>query len=171
MKSASSSNNSDVLYMIHTIQRLTWRSECSCHCMPCVFVYASVDFSIHECAYLPGLLAMIKCSICSYQCENWYVSKLETWLSHLFLMGKCLLELAQVPSCVAPELHLFGCSPPFGVTQAWNSFIVHGMTLIKRTNKFKNTALKQYAMCTSFTFCKCVVRSNIGQANVWIILS
>ena len=24
--------------------------------------------------YLLGLLAMIKCSICSYQCDNWYVS-------------------------------------------------------------------------------------------------
>ena len=25
-------------------------------------------------SYLLGLLAMIKCSICSYQCDNWYVS-------------------------------------------------------------------------------------------------
>ena len=27
-----------------------------------------------ESSYLLGLLAMIKCSICSYQCDNWYVS-------------------------------------------------------------------------------------------------
>ena len=25
-------------------------------------------------SYLLGLLAMIKCSICSYQCDNWYAS-------------------------------------------------------------------------------------------------
>ena len=24
-------------------------------------------------SYLLGLLAKIKCSICSYQCENWYI--------------------------------------------------------------------------------------------------
>ena len=30
--------------------------------------------------------------------------------------GEVLLELAQEPSCVAPELHISGCSPPFRVT-------------------------------------------------------
>jgi len=41
-------------------------------------------------AYLLGLLAMIKCSICSYQCENWYAT--DWWLSfHIYFSmgGQC----------------------------------------------------------------------------------
>jgi len=36
----------------------------------------------HRYAYLLGLLAMIKCSICSYQCDNWYISNWRFDLSH-----------------------------------------------------------------------------------------
>ena len=33
-------------------------------------------------AYLLGLLAMIKCSICSYQYDNWYVSYIGDYYCH-----------------------------------------------------------------------------------------
>ena len=37
--------------------------------------------------YLLGLLAMIKCSICSYQCDNWYVSNWRLACHIYFSMG------------------------------------------------------------------------------------
>ena len=72
----------------------------------------------HDCAYLLGLLAMIKCSICSYQCDNWYVSNWRLACHIYFSVGRCPLELAQGLSRVAPILHFFGRSAPFGVTFA-----------------------------------------------------
>ena len=38
-------------------------------------------------AYLLGLLAMIKCSICSYQCDNWYFAYLGKYLCHSIFLG------------------------------------------------------------------------------------
>ncbi len=73
------------------------------------------------CSYLLGLLAMIKCSICSYQCDNWYVSNWRLDCHIYFCLGRCFLELAQGPSRVAPELHFSGCSSPFGVTTMINT--------------------------------------------------
>ena len=67
-------------------------------------------------AYLLGLLAMIKCSICSYQCDNWYVSNWRLACHIYFSLGKCALELAQGPSRVALAWHIAGGSSPFGVT-------------------------------------------------------
>ena len=52
-------------------------------------------------AYLLGLLAMIKCSICSYQCDNWYVSNWRLACHIYFSLGRCSLELAQRPLRVA----------------------------------------------------------------------
>jgi hypothetical protein len=37
-------------------------------------------------SYLLGLLAKIKCSICSYQCENWYPPT-GVRFSHQFFVG------------------------------------------------------------------------------------
>ena len=51
--------------------------------------------------YLLGLLAMIKCSICSYQCDNWYVSNWRLACHINLSLGRCPVELAQGPSCVA----------------------------------------------------------------------
>ena len=36
-------------------------------------------------SYLLGLLAKIKCSICSYQCENWYLSYWGDFFTKIFL--------------------------------------------------------------------------------------
>ena len=66
--------------------------------------------------YLLGLLAMIKCSICSYQCDNWYVSNWRLACHMNFWSGQCDLELAQVPARVALAWHLAGRSTPSGVT-------------------------------------------------------
>ena len=41
--------------------------------------------------YLLGLLAMIKCSICSYQCDNWYIPNRGFALSLWFFTGEMLL--------------------------------------------------------------------------------
>ena len=67
-------------------------------------------------AYLLGLLAMIKCSICSYQCDNWYVSNWRLACHINFSLGRSSLELAQGPSRVALAWHTAGSSTPFGVT-------------------------------------------------------
>ena len=66
--------------------------------------------------YLLGLLAMIKCSICSYQCDNWYVSNWRLACHINFYLGRCPLELAQGPSRVALAWHKAGGCTPFGVT-------------------------------------------------------
>ena len=66
--------------------------------------------------YLLGLLAMIKCSICSYQCDNWYVSNWRLACHIYFSLGRSPLELAQGLSRVALALHIAGRSTPFGVT-------------------------------------------------------
>ena len=71
-------------------------------------------------AYFLGLLAMIKCSICSYQCDNWYVSNWRLACHINFYMGKFPLELAQGFSRVALAWHKAGGCTPFGVT--WMSF-------------------------------------------------
>ena len=59
---------------------------------------------------------MIKCSICSYQCDNWYVSNWRLACHMNFSLGRCCLELAQTLSCVALAWHEAGGSTPFGVT-------------------------------------------------------
>lgn len=51
-------------------------------------------------SYLLGLLAMIKCSICSYQCDNWYAS--DCWLlcHNNFLWGwRCSVLAQALPTC------------------------------------------------------------------------
>ena len=60
---------------------------------------------------------MIKCSICSYQCDNWYVSNWRLACHIYFSLGRWSLELAQSPSRVALAWHLAGRSTPFGVTK------------------------------------------------------
>ena len=47
--------------------------------------------------YLLGLLAMIKCSICSYQCDNWYVSNWRLACHLIFHRGGCMLGLPGAP--------------------------------------------------------------------------
>ena len=66
--------------------------------------------------YLLGLLAMIKCSICSYQCDNWYVSNWRLACHMNVSLGSCCPELAQALSSVALAWHRARGSTPFGVT-------------------------------------------------------
>ena len=68
---------------------------------------------------------MIKCSICSYQCDNWYVSNWRLACHIYFWLGKCPLELARRPSHVALAWHIAGGSIPFGVTTRWCSDTPH----------------------------------------------
>ena len=110
-------------------QSLRWRVTFRSQQMPCCI--SVVESSTHwnrkniktvswrnrnVCAYLLGLLAMIKCSICSYQCDNWYVSNWRLACHIYFSLGRCISELARDPSCVALASHPAGCSTPFGVT-------------------------------------------------------
>ena len=62
--------------------------------------------------YLLGLLAMIKCSICSYQCDNWYVSNWELACHIYFSVGRGSLELAQTLLRVALVWHIARSSTP-----------------------------------------------------------
>ena len=67
-------------------------------------------------AYLLGLLAMIKCSICSYQCDNWYISNWRFDCHINFCQGGYLLSLLRLTPSVALAPHTAGCSTPFGET-------------------------------------------------------
>jgi hypothetical protein len=89
-----------------------------CHgpCLSGQEVFEALAPSVLLGPYLLGLLAMIKCSICSYQCDNWYVSNWRLACHIYFSLGRRSLELAQSPSCVALAWHLAGRSTPFGVT-------------------------------------------------------
>ena len=63
-------------------------------------------------AYLLGLLAMIKCSICSYQCDNWYISNWRLTCHNNVLNGIVSAGLAQTTLSVALALYFAGCSTP-----------------------------------------------------------
>ena len=67
-------------------------------------------------AYLLGLLAMIKCSICSYQCDSWYVSNWGLACHNYFSGGRVCYELALALLSVALAWHFARCSTPFGWT-------------------------------------------------------
>ena len=55
---------------------------------------------------------MIKCSICSYQCDNWYDSNWGLACHIYFSLGRGSLELAQTLLCVALAWHTAGSSTP-----------------------------------------------------------
>ena len=57
-------------------------------------------------AYLLGLLAMIKCSICSYQCDNWYSSNRKIACHANFSLGRLFLELARGHLMCCPGIAL-----------------------------------------------------------------
>jgi len=59
---------------------------------------------------------MIKCSICSYQCDNWYISNWRFDCYINFCQGRFSFELSKGASCVALAPHAAGCSTPFGET-------------------------------------------------------
>ena len=59
-------------------------------------------------SYLLGLLAKIKCSICSYQCENWYLLYGEVLFHINFFRGlQFKRSLAELCARVASDLHCF----------------------------------------------------------------
>ena len=57
-------------------------------------------------SYLLGLLAMIKCSICSYQCDNWYSSNRKIACHANFSLGRLFLELARGHLTCCPGIAL-----------------------------------------------------------------
>ena len=57
-------------------------------------------------SYLLGLLAMIKCSICSYQCDNWYSSNRKIACHANFSLGRSFLELARGHLACCPGIAL-----------------------------------------------------------------
>ena len=65
-------------------------------------------------SYLLGLLAMIKCSICSYQCDSWYVSNWGLACHINLFLGRVCLELAPALLSVALAWHFARCSTPSG---------------------------------------------------------
>ena len=72
-----------------------------------------IEFDPCTHAYLLGLLAMIKCSICSYQCENWYLKhcfssfhinlSTSSWKNACILLDTGVDGLAQPPSDAEPS--------------------------------------------------------------------
>ena len=64
-------------------------------------------------SYLLGLLAKIKCSICSYQCENWYLLYGEAFFT-IISRGELLrIQSVLVHSALTMspcDLHLFPCA-------------------------------------------------------------
>ena len=73
-------------------------------------------------SYLLGLLAMIKCSICSYQCDNWYVSNWRLACHIIFDRGGCLPGLPGAPQMLPWHGTLLWATHPHGVTQKNGAF-------------------------------------------------
>ena len=67
-------------------------------------------------SYLLGLLAMIKCSICSYQCDNWYVSNWRLACHMIFDWGGCRLGLPSAPQMLPWHGTLLWATHPQRVT-------------------------------------------------------
>ena len=65
-------------------------------------------------SYLLGLLAMIKCSICSYQCDNWYVSNWRLACHIIFAWGGCQLGLPSAPQMLPWHGTLLWATHPHG---------------------------------------------------------
>ena len=59
---------------------------------------------------------MIKCSICSYQCDSWYVSNWGLACHNYFSWGRVCNGLALALLSVALAWHLARCSTPSGCT-------------------------------------------------------
>ena len=72
--------------------------------------------------YLLGLLAMIKCSICSYQCDNWYVSNRKLACHINFSWGCWFVSLLASTSRVALAWHFAKRGAPFGVPSIFFSY-------------------------------------------------
>ena len=73
-------------------------------------------------SYLLGLLAMIKCSICSYQCDNWYVSNRKLACHINFSWGCWFVSLLASTSRVALAWHFAKRGAPFGVPSIFFSY-------------------------------------------------
>jgi hypothetical protein len=97
-------------------------------------------------SYLLGLLAMIKCSICSYQCDNWYTLNWEFACHAYFSLGGVCLELAQTLSRVALASTSLGAAHP----KAWVN---------TSSESKKITSCPRHGVCTSgqlFSFPTCL---------------
>ena len=81
-----------------------------------VILVGNKTFLFYYRSYLLGLLAMIKCSICSYQCDNWYVSNWRLDCHIYFCWGNAVLSLLRSFHVLHQNCTLSGRSPPFGVT-------------------------------------------------------
>ena len=69
---------------------------------------------IDSVSYLLGLLAMIKCSICSYQCDNWYVSNWRLACHIIFAWGGSQLGLPSAPQMLPWHGTLLWATHPHG---------------------------------------------------------
>ena len=93
---------------------------------------------------------MIKCSICSYQCDNWYVSDWRPFLSHQFFSGSSVHWACPWPARSSP-LHctLAECGEPFWVI----------------TYKEHHTKMDMYMPVANAQMCTCrFVRINFAQS-------
>ena len=93
-------------------------------------------------AYLLGLLAMIKCSICSCQCDNWYPSNLKTTCHIIFRRVTRATVLIRCVALASPSSHKDGLGNPDRVTlliarygntnvrdQCWQTIVGHRSNL------------------------------------------
>jgi len=132
-------------------------------------------------SYLLGLLAMIKCSICSYQCDNWYGFDWIPYLSHQFFLGAwfneaCLMIIAFVPAalhfCSGGHPHyrpaqdcrmqnkwkvmrLFTCHPYINLP-GWRWAMITKVALDRLSRSLHS------GVCDSDGYCNAVVHSTIS---------
>ena len=74
--------------------------------------------------YLLSLLAMIKCSICSYQCDNWYVSNWRLACHIIFVRGGSRLGLPTAPQMLPWHRTLLWATHPQKGNDARVSYIM-----------------------------------------------
>ena len=102
-------------YTCHTVWCQFLLEEGIKHCNICS---TGTIFEIPQCgSYLLGLLAMIKCSICSYQCDNWYVSNWRLACHLIFQRGGCIQGLPWAPQVLHWHGTLLWATHPLWVTR------------------------------------------------------
>ena len=91
--------------------KISQRLHCTCICFDTLTVHLNI---IQNASYLLGLLAMIKCSICSYQCDNWYASNWRLACHIIFAWGGCQLGLPSAPQMLPWHGTLLWATHPHG---------------------------------------------------------
>ena len=81
-----------------------------------------------NCTYLLGLLAMIKCSICSYQCDNWYAFNWRRYSHDIFDGSQACNNTPILWICPPRAAHYGGGLTPWVILRIVLTYSCPGLT-------------------------------------------